>query len=43
MIIFHLAGNERKNQIYMNLEVSGDKVTVLNEEQIQRYIFGEAK
>ncbi|MBD5537454.1 MAG: DUF5104 domain-containing protein [Lachnospiraceae bacterium] len=37
-VIFHLADDERKTQIYINLEVNGDEVTVLNEDMVLKYI-----
>lgn len=40
-VTFHLADDERKTQIFLYLEVNGDEVTVINEDQIQGYIHGE--
>ncbi|MDE5802275.1 MAG: hypothetical protein K2I22_05075, partial [Lachnospiraceae bacterium] len=37
-VIFHLADDERKTQIYIKLEVNGDEVTVLNEDVVLKYI-----
>lgn len=39
-VIFHLADDEKKTQIYIYLEVDGDEVTVINEEEIQGWIYG---
>ena len=37
-VIFHLADDETKQQICIDLEVNGDEVTVLNEDMILEYI-----
>lgn len=37
-VIIHLADDERKTQISIYLEVNGDEVTVVNEDQVQSYI-----
>lgn len=39
--IFHLANEEKKKQIFLNLAVDGEEVTIINEERIQEYIHGE--
>lgn len=37
-VIFHIADDERKKQISINLKVNGDQVTVLNEDVVLKYI-----
>ncbi|MDE5893303.1 MAG: hypothetical protein K2H45_10315 [Acetatifactor sp.] len=39
-VIFHLADDEGKEQICINLEVNGDEVTVLNEDIVLKHIHG---
>ena len=39
-VIFHLADDERKNQIYLYLRANGDEVTVLNEDIVLKDIHG---